>query len=155
MGQDAMILVFWKLSFKPTFLLFQFIYRIYNFYVNPYKNLIKLQVYLARFSSDIINMLVNWTNMNFNASNKQSKMHKHNAKMKHPNINLTKDKLQWKSKKRNDWEKSKQVGISNLWSSCHSSNIFLNLYGKTYNRRLLLLLLLLSRFSHVWLCATP
>ena len=29
-------------------------------------------------------------------------MHKHNAKMKHPNINLTKDKAQWKSKKRND-----------------------------------------------------
>ena len=35
--------------------------------------------------------------MNFNASNKQSTIHKHNAKMKHPNINLTKDKVQWKS----------------------------------------------------------
>ena len=35
--------------------------------------------------------------MNFNASNKKSTIHKHNAKMKHPNINLTKDKVQWKS----------------------------------------------------------
>lgn len=48
--------------------------------------------------------------MNFNASNKQSKIHKHNAKIKHPNINLTKDKVKWKSK-REMAEKSKQVDI--------------------------------------------
>ena len=61
--------------------------------------------------------------MNFNASNKKSTIHKHNAKMKHPNINLTKDKVQWKStREMTERNLSKQIhriyGVADIAVTC-------------------------------------